>query len=413
MSPVEDAAGFDWAPRRRMLANGMARKFTLDFLKTEAAAGLILAAAALIAVAIANSPWREAYFAFVKSPFTLQLGGFEETKSVLKWTKDGLMAVFFFVVGLEIKYEVLKGELSNPRKLAMPVFAAVGGMLAPALVFLALNLGEGGHPNGWPIPTATDIAFALAALAIAAPRLPPSLRVFLLTLAIADDLGAVALIAVLFTSDLNLAALAGAGVGIAVMVWMGRWKQVPALLFAAVFLVVWAFTLKSGVNTSLAGVAAALTVPIAAGGAGEEGRLKRYMHALHPYVAYGILPFFAFVAAGFAFDAFPAAGILAPLPLGIAAGLVLGKPIGVFGAAALASALKLGQRPSGSSWLELLGVAMLCGVGFTMSLFIGGLAFHDDTTAAEVQLGVVAGSILSVIAAVLTLKLAQFLRNRQ
>jgi NhaA family Na+:H+ antiporter len=314
--------------------------------------------------------------------------------------------VFFFVVGLEIKYEILKGELSNPRKLAMPVFAAVGGMVAPALVFLAFNLGEGGHPNGWPIPTATDIAFALAALAIAAPRAPPALRVFLLTLAIADDLGAVMLIAILFTSDINLPALAGALTGLAFMVWIGRWKQVPPLLFAAAFLVVWAFTLKSGVNTSLAGVAAALTVPIKPRRDGGEGVLKHYMEALHPYVAYGILPFFAFVAAGFSFSAFPAEGILAPLPLGIAMGLLLGKPIGVFGAAFLASALKLGQRPSGSTWLQLFGVSMLCGVGFTMSLFIGGLAFHDTATASEVQLGVVAGSLLSVLAGVLTLKLA-------
>jgi Na+/H+ antiporter NhaA len=249
----------------------MSRKLTLDFLKTEAASGLILAGAALVAILLANSPWRESYFAFVHSPFTLQAGGFEETKSVLKWTKDGLMAVFFFVVGLEIKYEILKGELSNPRKLAMPVFAAVGGMVAPALVFLAFNLGEGGHPNGWPIPTATDIAFALAALAIAAPRAPPALRVFLLTLAIADDLGAVMLIAILFTSDINLPALAGALTGLAFMVWIGRWKQVPPLLFAAAFLVVWAFTLKSGVNTSLAGVAAALTVPIKPRRDGGEG----------------------------------------------------------------------------------------------------------------------------------------------
>lgn len=391
----------------------MSRKFTLDFLKTEAASGLVLAAAALVAVLLANSPWREAYFAFVKAPFTLQIGAFEETRSVLKWTKDGLMAVFFFVVGLEIKYEILRGELSNPRKLALPVVAAVGGMVVPALIFLAFNLGDGGHPNGWPIPTATDIAFALAALAIAAPKLPASLRVFLLTLAIADDLGAVALIAILFTADLNPAALAGALAGLAFMVWIGRWKRIPPLLFAAVFLVVWAFTLKSGVNTSLAGVAAALTVPIAPRRDGEEGVLKHYMEALHPYVAWGVLPFFAFVAAGVSFDAFPAEGLLAPLPLGIALGLLIGKPVGVFGAAALAAAFRLGQRPSGSTWPQLLGVSMLCGVGFTMSLFIGGLAFHDGAAAAEVQLGVIAGSILSVIAGVLTLKLAGDSRPRQ
>ena len=385
----------------------MTRRFTLDFLKTEAASGLVLALAALASIVLANSPLRDGYFGFVKSPFTVQLGGWEETKSVLKWTKDGLMAVFFFVVGLEIKYEILKGELSNPRKLATPVFAALGGMLVPALIFLAFNLGGDGSPRGWPIPTATDIAFALAALAVAAPRIPPSLRVFLLTLAIADDLGAVVLIALLFSAQIDLAALAGAGVGLAVLAWIGRWKADPTLLFALVFLAVWVLTLRSGVNTSLAGVAAALTVPINGHRPGEHGQLKRYMEALHPYVAYGVLPFFAFVAAGFAFDAFPAEGLLAPLPLGIVAGLVIGKPLGVLGATALACALKLGHRPSGSTWLQILGVSMLCGVGFTMSLFIGGLAFHDGVAASQVQLGVVAGSLLSVLAGVITLRFAQ------
>ena len=229
---------------------------------------------------------------------------------------------------------------------------------------------------------------------------------FLLTLAIADDLGAVALIALLYTADLDPMALGGALGGLAFMVWIGRWKRMPPLLFAAAFLVVWAFTLTSGVNTSLAGVAAALTVPIAPRRDGEEGVLKHYMEALHPYVAWGVLPFFAFVAAGVSFDAFPAEGLLAPLPVGIALGLWIGKPVGVFGAAALAAALRLGHRPSGSTWLQLLGVSMLCGVGFTMSLFIGGLAFHDGGAAAEVQLGVIAGSLLSVIVGVLTLRLA-------
>ena len=384
----------------------MIRRLTLDFLKTEAAAGLVLALAALAAIGLANSPLREAYFGFVKAPLTLQFGGWEETKSVLKWTKDGLMAVFFFVVGLEIKYEILKGELSNPRKLATPVLAALGGMVVPALVFLAFNLGADGSPRGWPIPTATDIAFALAVLAMAAPRLPASLRLFLLTLAIADDLGAVALIAVLFSAHIDLAALACAALGLGVLAWIGRWKGDPILLFALVFLAVWAFTLQSGVNTSLAGVAAALTVPVAGGRPGRHGPLKRYMEALHPYVAYGVLPFFAFVAAGFAFDAFPASGLLAPLPLGIVAGMVIGKPLGVFGATALACWLKLGRRPSGATWLQLFGISMLCGVGFTMSLFIGGLAFHDDG-AAQVQLGVVAGSVLSILAGVVTLRIAQ------
>jgi NhaA family Na+:H+ antiporter len=387
------------------------RKLTLDFLKTEAASGSVLALAAVVAVVLANSPWADSYFGLVHAKHTLQIGPFEETRSTLKWIKEGLMAIFFFVVGLEIKYEVLRGELSSLKKVALPVLAAVGGMVAPALVFLAFNMGDDGAPRGWPIPTATDIAFALAALAIAAPRLPSSLRVFLLTLAIADDLGAVALIALLFSSDLNLVALASAGVTLGLMALMGQTRHGRPLLYALFFLVVWAFTLKSGINTSLAGVAAAMTVPIGANRPGEEGMVKHFLEGMHPYVAYGILPIFAFAAAGFSFATMEFGHMLAPLPLGIAMGLLLGKPIGVMAASALAVMFGLGQRPSGATWLELFGISLLCGVGFTMSLFIGGLAFPDGSEhATQVQLGVIGGSILSIVAGALVLRVAQLRR---
>jgi NhaA family Na+:H+ antiporter len=384
----------------------MSRRPTLEFLRTEAAAGLALVLAAALALIMANSPWADHYFAFVNGPFKVQFGPFAETKPVLKWIKDGLMAMFFFVVGLEIKYEILRGELSNRRRLALPVFAALGGMLVPALVFLAFNLAPGGEPSGWPIPTATDIAFALAALAIAAPRLPASLRVFLLTLAIADDLGAVALIALLFTAQIKPLLLVGALVAIAAMALLGRWKHAPPALYVACALLAWTMTLGSGVNTSLAAVAAALTIPIAPRSPGGAGALKSVLAALHPYVAWGVLPLFAFAAAGFSFAGFATSDLLAPLPLGIAAGLVLGKTLGVAGAAWLAIALKLAQKPTDSTWLHLLGVAMLCGVGFTMSLFIGGLAFHGGHQGAQVQLGVVAGSVIATIAGALTLRIA-------
>jgi NhaA family Na+:H+ antiporter len=388
------------------------RKLTLDFLKTEAASGSVLALAAVAAVLLANSPWADSYFGFVNAKHTLQIGPFEETRSTLKWIKEGLMAIFFFVVGLEIKYEILRGELSSFRKVVLPVFAAIGGMVAPALVFLAFNMSDGGVPRGWPIPTATDIAFALAALAIAAPRLPASLRIFLLTLAIADDLGAVALIALLFSSDLNLAALAGAGVTLALMALMGQTRHGRPLLYALFFLAVWAFTLKSGINTSLAGVAAAMTVPIGANRPGEEGMVKHFLEGMHPYVAYGILPIFAFAAAGFSFATIEFSHMLAPLPLGIAMGLVLGKPIGVMAAAGLAVMLKLGQRPSGATWMEIFGISLLCGVGFTMSLFIGGLAFPDGgERTAQVQLGVIGGSILSILIGGVVLRIAQMRRR--
>ena len=386
------------------------RKATRDFLSTEAASGSALAIAALAAVLLANSPWADSYFGWAHAKHTLQVGGFVETKTTLKWIKEGLMAVFFFVVGLEIKYEILRGELSSWKKLGLPVFAALGGMIAPALVFLAFNLGEGGTPRGWPIPTATDIAFALAALAIAAPRLPASLRVFLLTLAIADDLGAVALIALLFSAKLNLLMILGALLALAAMAGIARLKQMTPLLCAIGFLIVWAFTLKSGVNTSLAGVAAAMTVPIAANRPGEEGMVKHFLEGMHPYVAWGILPLFAFAAAGFSFAAMETSHLLAPLPLGIAMGLLIGKPIGVMAAAALAVALGVGRRPTDATWFELLGVSFLCGVGFTMSLFIGGLAFPDGEATAQVQLGVVGGSILSILAGAALLRTAQMRR---
>ncbi|MDB5470705.1 MAG: nhaA [Caulobacter sp.] len=382
----------------------MIRRPTLEFLKTEAASGAALALAAAIALIWANTPWAEHYFAIVKYQLTLQVGPFEETKTVLKWIKDGLMAVFFFVVGLEIKYEVLRGELSNRKKLALPVLAALGGMAAPALVYLSLNLGPGGHPNGWPIPTATDIAFALAALAIAAPRAPPALRVFLLTLAIADDLGAVALIGLLFTAKINLVLLAGAALSIAAMAGLSLWKRAPLTFYVALAMLAWLMTLGSGVNTSLAAVAAAMTIPI--GAAGEKGRLKALMHDMHPYIAWVILPVFAFAAAGFSFSALSLGDLAAPLPLGILLGLLVGKPIGVAGAAVLAIVLKLGERPTGATLLQILGVSMLCGVGFTMSLFIGGLAFAGGAAATQVQLGVIGGSLLSIVAGALVLRLA-------
>jgi Na+:H+ antiporter, NhaA family len=398
-----------------MLTGAMARRLTLDFLKTETASGVILTSAALLAVILANSPWAEHYFAFIKHEIPIQIGSFYEVKPVYRWIKEGLMAIFFFVVGLEIKHEILRGELSNPRRLALPVLAAIGGMVAPAVVYLLINAGSNGAPQGWPTPTATDIAFALAALAVAGPRLPPSLRIFLLTLAIADDLGAVALIAILFTSDVNLYALAGAGAAVGLMALMSQWKSAPYLFYAACFALAWAFCLKSGVNTSLAGVAAAMTVPIDPRKPGHEGPLKHFMESLHPYVAYLILPLFAFAAAGFSFEGLSLSALASPIPLGIALGLFVGKQIGVFGVAALVIGLKLARRPTGAKWLELYGVSLLCGVGFTMSLFIGGLAFdpNDALAQTEVRMGVIAGSVLSTLVGMAVLRIAQRQRDAE
>lgn len=396
-----------------MLTEAMARRITLDFLKTESASGVILAAAAIAAIALANSPWADSYFGFIRQPFTVQLGAFTETLPILNWIKDGLMAVFFFVVGLEIKYEIVRGELANPRRLALPVLAALGGMVGPALVYLAVNSGAGGAPQGWPTPVATDIAFAIAALAVAGPKLAPNLRVFLLTLAIVDDLGAVSLIGLLFTSHFRLMELLGALVALALMGLLGRWRRAPYLFYAVGFVVVWGFMLKSGVSTSLAGVAAAATVPLEPRKPGRPGVLEDFMEGLHPYVAFLILPLFAFSAAGFSLRHMGLSDLFGPIALGVAAGLFFGKQIGVFGASALVIGLKLARRPTGATWVELYGLSLLCGIGFTLSLFIGQLAFplSDAAAAAQVRIGVVAGSLASMIAGMSVLAWAQSRRR--
>ena len=394
----------------------MSRRPTLEFLKTEAASGLILAAAAFAALILANSPWASDYFSFIHAPLSVRIGAFEETADLLNWVKHGLMAVFFFVVGMEIKYEVLKGELANPRRLAMPLMAAVGGMAIPALIYVGLNHGHAAAGRGaWAVPTATDIAFALAALSVVSRSLPTSLRVFLLTLAIADDLGAVGLIGLLFSQDLHLRALIGAGATLLAMAALGRWRNAPFLFYALGFALAWAFTLKSGVSTSVAGVLAAFTVPVGARRRGQESVLQFFMDSLHPYVAYGILPLFAFVAAGFSFRGITGAHFISPLTLGILLGLFLGKQLGVFGAVFLAVTFGLGRKPTGATWMEVWGLSLLCGIGFTMSLFIGALAFPDGDLQAqnETRLGVMLASVLSAAAGMAVLSSAGAARARR
>jgi NhaA family Na+:H+ antiporter len=390
----------------------MARRTTLDFLKTESASGLILVVAALAAIVLANSPWAHLYYGFIEAPFTVQVGAFRETRSTADWVKEGLMAVFFFVVGLEIKYEILRGELANPRRLILPVVGGLSGMLIPALVYLAINSGAGGHPGGWPIPVATDIAFALAALAIAGPGLPPTLRIFLLTLAIVDDLGAVVLIGIVFSQSVKLAAIGGAAVALALMGALGRWRGAPYLFYALGFVLVWAFTLKSGISTSVAGVAAAMMVPVEPRKPHRPGVLEDFMETLHPYVGFLILPLFAFCAAGFTLSGENPQHLVGPVSMGVTFGLLVGKPIGVFGALAAVIGLKLARRPTGATWAELFGVSLLCGVGFTMSLFIGDLAFGPHgPQAAQVRLGVLAGSLLASAMGMAVLRWAQAQRR--
>jgi NhaA family Na+:H+ antiporter len=378
----------------------MARPPTLAFLKTESGAGAVLALAALAALALANSPWADLYSGFIRAPLSVRVGAFDQTRSVLSWTRDGLMTMFFLVVGMEIKFEILRGEFSSPRRLALPFLAALGGMAGPAALYLALNAGAGGARQGWPIPTATDIAFSLAALAVFGRRLPQSLRLFLLTLAVADDLGAIILIGLVFSTPIHPTALAGAALTLGALIALSRWRSAPRLLYAAGFVLAWAFTLQSGLNTSVAGLACALTVPIAARRADQESILKTFMDGLHPYVANGVLPLFAFVSAGVSWSHLGWRELLGPVPLGIAVGLAVGKPLGIMALCGLAVATRLARRPMGSTWSELAGVAMLCGAGFTMSFFMGALAFppEDLVARAEVRAAVIIGSLLSVLA---------------
>lgn len=393
----------------------MSTRSTLEFLKTETGSGVLLAAAAAVAIVWANSPWAGAYDAIVQHGVAVRLGPFAEEMSFAGWVRTALMPIFFFVVGLEIKHEIVRGELSNPRRLALPVLAAIGGVVVPAGIYLAIAAGPGRDMAGWPTPTTTDVALALAALAIAGPRMPPTLRVFLLTLAIANDLVAVLLIALLFTHDLRFPMLAGAAVTVAVLVAMSRWRTAPYSFWAVGGLLLWGFTLKSGIDTSLAGVAAAFCLPLEPKRGGGPGVLAETLEALHPYVAFLILPLFAFTAAGFSIGGEAGGMAFGTVSLGVAAGLFFGKQIGVFGAAALAIGLKWARRPTGAKWLELYGVSALCGVGFTMSLYVGALAFPMDDLVlqAQVRAGVVMGSLASAMLGVTLLMISAGRRARE
>lgn len=367
----------------------------LRFLKTEAGSGSILILAAALAMIAANTAMADAYFGLLKAPLVLDLQVWRIEMSVKHWVKDGLMAVFFYVIGLELKREWATGELSNPRTLVLPAAAAIGGAAVPILIYLAVA-GQT-DTRGWPIPIATDVAFALAALALLAPRADTRLRVFLLTLAVVDDLIAVALIAVLFTAGLSIWPLAGALALLALVALCRRWADPPAWSYALVALVVWALAIESGVHSSVLAVAAALIVPI------ESRRrkvpvLERLEDPCHSVSAFVAMPAFAFVAAGISFKGMDITALAAPTSVGIALGLALGKPLGV-GAAGLMTAQLL-RPPGAPSPAEIALVGLLCGIGFTMSLFIGALAFEGDTSAEILaKVGVLAGSLLSLLMA--------------
>ncbi|MCB1916416.1 MAG: Na+/H+ antiporter NhaA [Rhodocyclaceae bacterium] len=379
-----------------------------NFLRLEAASGLLLVASAALAMAVVNSPFRSLYDALLATPVEWRVGDFEIAKPLLLWINDGLMAVFFFIVGLEIKREVLEGELSRPSQIALPGIAAIGGMAVPAAIFWAINAGDSHAMSGWAIPTATDIAFALGMLSLFGDRVPVSLKVFLLTLAIIDDLGAIVIIALFYTSQISLTSLVIAAASLAVLGIMnhrGVHRISPYLLVGTVL---WISMLKSGVHATLAGVLLAFFIPLRTPATARPAPLTRLEDDLHTPVAFGILPLFAFANAGIPFDGMNAAALTAGLPLGVALGLFLGKPLGIFGFSWVAVRAGLARLPEGVGWRAIFGVSILCGIGFTMSLFIASLAFESssqDIMAAS-RIGIVAGTAASALLGLLVLKFA-------
>lgn len=379
------------------------------FLDSEAAGGIILMLVAAAAMIVANSALSESYFHFIHAVTGPELTPKLGPMTVHLWINDGLMAIFFMLVGLEIKREFVDGHLATWSDRLLPMIAAVAGMVAPALIYLAVIDGDAALVRGWAIPAATDIAFAIGVLALLGSKAPASLKLFLTTVAIIDDMGAVTIIALFYTAKLNLAALAAAAAIWAGMILLNRFGVMrlwPYLILAALL---WYATLLSGVHATIAGVLAAFAIPlrrtIAAPDA-VDSPLHRLEHALAKPVAYAIVPLFGFANAGVSLEGIGIAQLLAPLPLGIALGLFLGKQFGIFAAVWLTVKLRLAARPKDASWTQIYGVSLLCGIGFTMSLFIGGLAFRDPAMADAVKIGVLMGSIASALCGYALLRLA-------
>jgi len=392
---------------REQRSAGAARRLVRplqEFLATETAGGALLLAAAAAAIAWANAPFGDTYFDFWAARLNIDLGAVAIDEALVSWVNDALMAVFFFVVGLEIKRELTRGELAERRKAALPAIAAVGGMLAPALIFLAINLGGDGE-RGWGIPMATDIAFAVGVLTLAGARVPLSLKVFLLALAIVDDLGAIAVIALFYTDDLALPWLAAAIALFAMTYVLARLGVRHIFIFAAIGLVAWLAVYESGIHATIAGVMMGLLIPSGDSG-GEASVLMRLEHVLHPWTSFVIVPIFALANAGIVLDG----GIVrdaasSPVSLGVALGLMLGKPIGIVLFAFAAVKLGVASLPDGVRWPQVAAVGMVAGIGFTVSLFIAPLAFSDTGLVDEAKLGVLAGSMLIGIAGLVALRL--------
>ncbi len=381
--------------------------FTIrDFIKLESAGGILLFGAAVAAMVAANSPLAGIYASLLETVVAVQVADLVINKPLLLWVNDGLMALFFFVIGLEVKREILEGELSSLRAIALPGFGALGGMLVPAAIYIALNWQDPIALDGWGIPVATDIAFALGLLSVFGRRIPTPLKTFLLTLAIFDDLAAIVIIAIFYTGDLSTPALLVGATALAAGVVFNRLGVMRVSAYVLVGIVLWVAVLKSGVHATLAGVLIAFCIPMR--DPRGESPLRKLEHDLHTPVAFVILPAFAFVNAGLALSGIGLDEILHPVTVGVVAGLFLGKPVGILAFVAIAAAFGLATLPRGVTWAQIAGVAFACGIGFTMSLFIAGLAFQHgsgDYFAGD-RLGILAGSLASAIAAYAVLRLS-------
>ncbi len=387
-----------------------ARQSLTDFLRLESAGGILLIGAALLALLCANSPLEEFYDGFRELPVAVQVGKLEIAKPLLLWINDGLMAIFFLLVALEIKREALSGQLSSRDQLVLPLLCAVAGVAVPAGIFVFINRGDATALQGWAVPAATDIAFALGILSLLGSRVPVGMKLLLSTIAVIDDLAAILIIALFYSGGLSMTALGWAAAAVLAMYVLNRrgvTALTPYLLLGAF---VWVCVLKSGMHATLAGVITGLMIPHynrrdAVDDATQHSPLETLEHALHPWVAYLILPLFAFANAGLALGGFKAADVLAPVPLGIALGLVLGKPLGVVGVAALAHATGKVRYPEGMNLSSMVGLGLLCGIGFTMSLFIASLAYSDDGDLFQISvLGVLCASLVAAVAGYLWLR---------
>lgn len=389
----------------------MPLKALQQFIRLEASAGIILVLATVLALLISNSALSGLYARLLDLPLAIALGPWSIDKPLLLWINDGLMAIFFLLIGLEVKREVLEGELSSREQLLLPAVAAVGGFVLPALIYVFFNWGDDAALGGWAIPAATDIAFALGVLMILGSRVPLALKVFLTSVAIFDDIAAIVVIAAFYTSDLSVLALVTGFAGLFVLALLNRFGVSRLAPFILVGVFVWVCVLKSGVHATLAGFLLGLTIPLT-GQADESGKthspLRTLEHSLHPWVAYAIMPIFAFANAGVSFAGVSPGIVLDPVALGIIAGLFFGKQLGVFSAVWLMVRLGLARLPAKTNWLSIYGVSMLAGIGFTMSLFIGTLAFEHGNFEHVIatRVGVLTGSLLSAAGGYLILRAA-------